>query len=534
MATYDEIISGRSRPAIPPLDLAGLAGGSARAAPATGAAGASLLARVGATLADYVRDAGADRDAPVAPAAAPADVEQAFSAAGAPLALAPGDPPLDDDGVLAAVQAALSVSVRTGHPRFFGQLYGRADPAAIAGDWLAAAAPAAVHTWEANPVGAAAEAALVARLADLAGGAYAESRHGLTLPGGSAANAAALVAARHVADPGARARGGAGGPRLQAFVSEGAHFSFDKAAITMGLGTNNLVKVPTTPAGAMDPTALASALAAAIADGARPFFVGATAGTTVLGAFDPLDAVAEIADAYGCWLHVDGAWGGAALLSGEHRYLLAGLHRADSFCVSPHKMLGVPLQCAVLVTRHEGVLGGAVGVGTGGGGYLYRSDRPHAASDPGDAYAGCGRRADAVKAWLAWKAAGEGGLGAKVDAAVGLAAYAASSLAARGDAFALAAPPSFANVCFWYVPRTHRPLREREEGGLSGLEGVAPALRARVARRGGPVVSAVPLPGRPGAPAAFRLVIANPTLVRTADVDALLDAIAAAGEAEYR
>lgn len=234
---------------------------------------------------------------------------------------------------------------------------------------------------------------------------------------------------------------------------------------------------------------------------------------------------------------MDAAWGGAALLSDDHRDRLAGLARADSFSVSPHKMLGIPLQASLLVTRRGGALAAANAVGAGGAGYLYRADAPHAASDRGDAYGGCGRRADALKVWLAWKAAGEAGLGAKVDAAVGLAAYAAAAVDARGDgALALAAPPSYANACFHYVPphlRPYDPAAPPTDPSHAAMATVAPRVRARVVAAGGPLVSLAPLPGAPHAPPVFRLVLANPATVKTADVDALLDAVVAAGDAEY-
>ena len=312
--TYDAVIAdkGSSAPTVPPLDLTGLEARAARrsytprsptssargdAALAAALAGdpAHLLTGVGADLAAYVRDVTGDRATPVTRGESPSALAAAFDAAGTPLPLNPEDPPLDASSLRSLIATVLAHAVRTGAPRFFGQLYGRADPAAIAADWVVSAAPAAVHTWDASPVACAVEASLITRLGDLAGGDYGGGgADGLALPGGSAANAAALGAARHVADPSSRTRGAASGPRLVAFVSEGAHFSFDKAAVAIGLGSDNLVKVSTRDDGGIDVTALASALATAVADGRTPFFVGATAGTTVLGAFDRIDAVAEV------------------------------------------------------------------------------------------------------------------------------------------------------------------------------------------------------------------------------------------------
>jgi glutamate/tyrosine decarboxylase-like PLP-dependent enzyme len=85
-----------------------------------------------------------------------------------------------------------------------------------------------------------------------------------------------------------------------------------------------------------------------------PFFVGLTAGTTITGGFDPIAAIAPIAAQHGMWLHVDGSWGAALLLSPKHRHLLAGIEQADSVGWNAHKMLGLPSQCAAFVSRHPG------------------------------------------------------------------------------------------------------------------------------------------------------------------------------------
>ena len=140
-------------------------------------------------------------------------------------------------------------------------------------------------------------------------------------------------------------------------------------ALLTGLGTDHCVAVETDPAtGAMDVAALRQALRDVSARGDIPFFVGATAGTTVRGAFDPLGAIADACAAHGAelghrpWLHVDAAWGGAALFSArpERRALLAGADRADSLCWNAHKLMGAPLQTSAFVTpRRRGALAAA-------------------------------------------------------------------------------------------------------------------------------------------------------------------------------
>lgn len=82
--------------------------------------------------------------------------------------------------------------------------------------------------------------------------------------------------------------------------------------------------------------------------------MGTTAGTTVLGAFDPFQKIAAICKKHKVWMHVDGCWGAAALLSPEHRHLMKGCELSDSLAWNPHKLMGLPLQCSAFLTTHKG------------------------------------------------------------------------------------------------------------------------------------------------------------------------------------
>lgn len=95
----------------------------------------------------------------------------------------------------------------------------------------------------------------------------------------------------------------------------------------MGIGSDNVYDVLTDDVGKLRPAHLELQIKRALQEGARPFMVSATAGTTVLGAFDPLNAIADVCATYGLWFHVDAAWGGGALMSGKYRHLLRGIER---------------------------------------------------------------------------------------------------------------------------------------------------------------------------------------------------------------
>lgn len=145
-------------------------------------------------------------------------------------------------------------------------------------------------------------------------------------------------------------------PRLVVFTSEDAHYSVKKLAAFLGIGYDNVYLAKVDSRGKMVVSDLEAQIARAIEEGAAPLMVSATAGTTVIGAFDPLKDIAEVCKKYGLWFHVDAAWGGGALVSAAYRGLLDGLHLADSVTWNPHKLLAAPQQCSTLLLRHKGFL----------------------------------------------------------------------------------------------------------------------------------------------------------------------------------
>merc|ERR1711871_1755699 len=101
---------------------------------------------------------------------------------------------------------------------------------------------------------------------------------------------------------------------------------------------------------------LEAKIAAALSQDQVPFFVQATASTTVLGGYDYFNAVVDVCEKHGVWVHIDGAWGASVVLSPEYRHLMDGCNRVDSVSWNPHKMMGIPLQCSAFLTRHDGLL----------------------------------------------------------------------------------------------------------------------------------------------------------------------------------
>jgi glutamate/tyrosine decarboxylase-like PLP-dependent enzyme len=181
-------------------------------------------------------------------------------------------------------------------------------------------------------------------LAGLAG--LPESTAGCFVQGGTIGNLSALVAARHAH----RAARGDGSGRLRVACTDETHSSVATAAAVMDVG---LLRIAPDARGRMTGEALAAAIEAEGTDGL--FAVAATAGTTNLGAIDDLAGVAAVCKEHGVWMHVDGAYGGAALAAPSVRDRFAGIEHADSFIVDPHKWLFAPFDSCALLYRNPGL-----------------------------------------------------------------------------------------------------------------------------------------------------------------------------------
>lgn len=207
-----------------------------------------------------------------------------------------------------------------------------------------------LHVYQVSPVLTLIEKHVTKELAHLFGyrGQYAG---GVMQPGGSASNASSLVIARNTLFPETK-KEGLQGRKLVMFTSDHGHYSLEKAAQMFGFGSEAVISVPTDDQGKMIPSALSQSIATARQNGQIPFYVNATAGTTVMGSYDPISDIADICEKEKLWLHVDACWGGAVVFSPELRKgRIDSIERADSIAFNPHKMLGMPLTCSVLLGK---------------------------------------------------------------------------------------------------------------------------------------------------------------------------------------
>jgi len=184
------------------------------------------------------------------------------------------------------------------------------------------------------------------------------------------------------------------------FTSQHGHYSLEKAAQIQGFGSKAVRGVAVDDQGRMIAGELEKAIVLSKENGEVPFYVNATAGTTVMGSYDPINAIADICEKHKLWLHVDACWGGGVAFSpGLRKGRLDGVERADSIAFNPHKMLGVPVTCSFLLGKDMRQFWKAMTLPAG---YLFHTDagaepNPAEMYDLADLTPQCGRRADSYK-----------------------------------------------------------------------------------------------------------------------------------------
>ncbi len=239
------------------------------------------------------------------------------------------------------------------HPHYVGHQVPPSVPLAGLFDALGAVTNQVMAIYEMGPWGMAVEQALVGRLAETIGWDPAQSA-GVITHGGAAANLTALLAARNVTLGDAWEMGVArSGPAPVLVAQAEAHYCMGRSAGILGLGTRQVVKAEVDADHRLDPVRLDASLTRLKSEGHPVIAVVACACATPVGAFDPLNAVADVCEKHQVWMHVDAAHGGSALLSPRYRHLCAGIERADSVVWDAHKMLFVPALCAFVMYRNR-------------------------------------------------------------------------------------------------------------------------------------------------------------------------------------
>lgn len=410
------------------------------------------------------------------------------------------------DGILDDLDTYIANSVKTNRSEFMNPLWGGLSLPSLAGEMIAAATNNSMYTYELSPMGTLIEQTLIKRMNELVG---FPDGFGTFTTGGSNGNMLGMLCAREQTIPGST-KTGFDGRTMAVFVSAEAHYSVLMSSNVIGIGHQNIIKVACDEDGRMRTDRLKEEIAYARQEGLQPFCVVATAGTTVRGAFDPIDELADVAHAEGMWLHVDAAWGGTCLFSTTHAALMSGVQKADSICWDAHKMMGVPLMCSVFLIKDASVLRRLCDH-TNVAHYLFHSEA--AKDDLGRYSLQCARRNDALKLWVEWRVRGDAGWAAMVDQHMADADYLESAVAAH-PVLEMMSSRSWTNVCFRF-----------NNGSGGDLNALNAEIRQRLLDEGSFMVSRSNI----GDDVVLRMVLVNQEVTRES-LDRFLDRVVHHGE----
>jgi glutamate/tyrosine decarboxylase-like PLP-dependent enzyme len=379
-------------------------------------------------------------------------------------------------------RAVIHYSRHNGHPRFFGYVASPSTPVGAFSDLIASALNSNLTSWRSSPAATEVEKIVVRWLGSLIG--YDEQAHGLLTSGGSMANLNALFIAHRVKAGKEISRRGLWNADAPAtlYASDQIHLSIPKAADVLGLGRDGVRLVETDDRFRLDVRALRERIESDAKNGLRPFCVVASAGTVNTGAVDPLLEIARVAEAHGLWMHVDGAYGALAALAESKRSLFAGIERANSVSLDPHKWLYAPLDCGCLLFHDEEDVRSVFSSGDADYIKVHEEQR-------GESFAfwdygiELSRRFRALKIWLMLRYYGAGRVASAIQKDNALAAELAE-LVSESDDFELLAPTELSICCFRFVPdglRARLASGDDEERAQANLE--LDELNARIMHR---------------------------------------------------
>lgn len=377
----------------------------------------------------------ADEEAnPIAPVVPAKELHNEFS-------IELNEEPIPDSAFDKALKEIVLSTPKTSSKLFFNQLFGGRQPKAVLGELLSIMLNNSMYTYKVGGVQVGIEKEVINKSCELIN--YGDKCGGTFAAGGSMSNFMALLMARDRADQAAASAGVT--RKMTLYTSKDSHYSIPKNASFAGIGRDQVRYIPSDEKGRMIPSKLNQAIQKDKEAGYQPFFINATAGTTVLGSFDPINQIANIAETHRIWLHVDGAYCGSVLFSEDYKHLIDGVNRADSFNYNAHKMLGVPLSCSVLLVKDKKDLLVSF---SNDASYLYQTDAEQDDFNLGKTSLQCGRRNDALKLWTLWKSVGRKGLGDIVNHQFYLADITRAYVRSRPDKYELYSYDDSISICF--------------------------------------------------------------------------------------
>ncbi|PYL53637.1 MAG: pyridoxal-dependent decarboxylase [Verrucomicrobia bacterium] len=344
------------------------------------------------------------------------------------------------DGLLKVFREnIIPFSRQNAHPRMFGYVQSPGTPIAAFADLLASTLNANLTVWRSAPAPVEVERLTIDWIRQILG--FNAGAGGLFVSGGSMANLAALAAARQTKD--------CLSGRLRIYASSETHFSIVKAAALLGIGRENVCHIAVDERFRIRMDDLVVKITADLEAGCVPLCVVANAGTVNTGAVDPLAEIREIANRFQLWMHVDGSYGALAILAKSARELFAGIERADSVALDPHKWLYLPVDVGCVIYRdpeivraafaHEAEYTRIIG---------QEADEAFAFWDYGPELS---RRFRALKVWMLLKGVGLDSLGEAIEDNLACARHLESMVRASDD-FEMAAPVELSIFCFRHMP----------------------------------------------------------------------------------
>lgn len=386
-------------------------------------------------------------------------------------------------------------------PRFFAWVNSPAAPLGILAELLAAANNASVAGGDHSATYI--EHGVLNWFKQMFG--YPHEAGGILTSGGSVANLIGLAVMRHVKTQGQVRATGLTGEKMIVYTSAQGHSCIQKAVELLGLGSQQLRKIPTDKNYRMDVAALKRQIEQDKAAGLRPVAVAASAGTVNTGAIDPLNEIADLCAAEDLWLHVDGAYGGVGILAAPELY--QGIERADSIAVDPHKWLYVPIECGCTLVKDQQAMRNTFSLVPP---YLRDDTALPWFSEFGIQQT---RTFRALKLWMVMQQVGLAGYRQLIQRDMELTRLLTHKIRQRDD-FEVVATGDLSIVCFRYAPM-----------GIAGLDTLNRRLLEIVQRSGDAFLISTELDGK----LVLRGCIVN-FRTREADLDRLLDSLAEAGQ----
>ena len=373
--------------------------------------------------------------------------------------------------------------VHWSHPMFLGYFGWTSTAPGILGEILSAPLNVNAMTWRTCPAATELETVVIDWLREWIG--LSDEFDGVVYDTASVGIMHALAVAREDAAPATRKLGLTDRdlPRFRIYISDQAHSAAEKAAIALGLGEENVIRVPSDDQFRMDVNSLGHNVAQDRQNGFQPMAVVATVGTTATASVDAIPEIAKICREEKIWLHIDAAYGGGFAIVSEYKWLSNGWELADSVVINPHKTVFVPLDFSVLYVRGLERLRRVFMLVP----EVLRGDTIEGEKNYMDYGIQLGRRFRALKAWVIWRSLGRAGVVAWLREQIRLANLLAGWIK-KDDRFELSAEPSMGVVCFRFIGADEKKLDQLNSNIVERINASGRAYLTQTKLRGRTVI----------------------------------------------